>query len=85
MGALEVGASRVMTDRTIFTESLVIKRRGDHDILTYLTGSIDITIASDILELSDKLGIVDRMNTTGLSNSLKNFIKAEGNLGMDID
>ncbi len=25
------------------------------------------------------------MNTTGLTNSLKNFIKAEGNLGMDID
>jgi hypothetical protein len=28
---------------------------------------------------------VERIKTTGLSNSLKNFIKAEGNLGMDID
>ena len=88
LGTLEVGASRVTTDRTIFTDSLIIKRRVTYDSLTYLTDLTDyteVTIASDILELSDKLGIVDRMNTTGLTNSLKNFIKAEGNLGMDID
>jgi hypothetical protein len=53
--------------------------------LTYLRDDTDIAIASDILELSDKLSIIDRMNTTGLSNSLKNFITAEGTLGMDID
>ncbi len=85
LGSIDAGASRITTDRTIFTDSLIIKRRITYDSLTYLTDLNEVTIASDILELSDKLGIVDRMNTTGLTNSLKNFIKAEGNLGMDID
>ena len=73
IGALEVGASRVATDRTIFMDSLVIKRKCTRDSLTWLTDNVAIDIASDILELSDKLGIVERINTTGSSNSLKNF------------
>ena len=53
VGTLEVGATRVVTDRTIFTDSLVIKRKDTQGSLSWLTDSIVTDIASDILELSD--------------------------------
>ena len=85
VGNLTVGSSRIFAVGNVFTDRLFVRGQNDDAHVVLMEDSMTTVITDDILELTDSISVANRINTSDWTASLKEFIKAEGNLGVAID